>query len=78
MDWLWTFWEIIVNCIEIALFVFLIISQLDYPKSKKKYVFIGYIGLVVLVTILNFTGVSQLPTVLTVLAGQLVFCGHCF
>jgi sensor histidine kinase YesM len=73
MDWPWTLWEIAVNLIENGLFVLLLTRQLGYLKRKKKYVFLGYFILVANITILNFTSVPLLPTVLIALAVQLVF-----
>jgi two-component system sensor histidine kinase AgrC len=73
MDWPWTLWEIAVNCIEIGLFLYLLMHQLSYKKEKLKAIFLAYIGIVALVTTLNFTGIPSLPTILIVLAADLLY-----
>ena len=73
MDWLWKLWEIAVNCIENGLFVYLLVHQLDYQRDKTKAMVLGYIGMVALITTLNFTGAPLLPTVLLVLAVDLSY-----
>lgn len=73
MDWPWTLWEISINCIEQALFVFLLTRQLDYVKTKRRYVFWGYVILVATVTTLNFTGIPSLPTLLIALSAELLY-----
>ncbi len=73
MDWPWKLWEIAVNCIEIGLFIYLLTHQLQYQKEKFRNIILGYVGLVALVTTLNFTGVPEVPTVVTVLAADLVY-----
>lgn len=73
MDWPWTLWEIGVNSIENGLFVYLLVHQLNYKKNKTKYMVIGYIILVALVTTLNFLGMPLLPTLLIALAAYLCY-----
>ena len=73
MDWPWKFWEIGVNCIENGLFVYLLVHQLDYNKDKIKYMALGYIGLVALITTLNFAGMPSLLTLLIALTAYLFY-----
>jgi len=73
MDLPWIIWEIAINAIEKALFVFLLIRQLDSSKVKKRYLVLGYFILVINETILNFSGMSLLPTVIILMAVDLAF-----
>ncbi len=78
MDWPWTLWEITVNSIENGLFVLLLIRQLDYKHRKKRYVFLGYIGLVALVTTLNFTEVYYIFTLIIALSADVTLAVFLF
>ncbi len=73
MDWPWTLWEITVNSLETGLFVLLLLNQLEYPKERKKIIFISYVVLVIIETLLNFTNATQLTTVLVLLSADIVF-----
>lgn len=73
MDWLWSLWEIGVDCLENAFIVLLLTCQLGYCSNKKKYIPLCYIGLVATEVLLNFTNMPDLPTLLIFLFVDIAF-----